>query len=347
MRVSWGKDKEYLEKNKILHIFFVQLEKKPYICSMNQKQTGPIGIFDSGFGGLSIFREIRHVLPEYDYIYLGDNARAPYGDLPYDKVYHFTRQAVFRMFDMGCPLVILACNTASARALRTIQRKDLPVSDDPTRRVLGVIRPTVERVEQLTYSRHIGLIGTIATVSSHSYDLEIAKDPTYFSQAEGNATTTEPVEPSYYVHENSKIVASNPNPVILTSRACPDWVPIIEAGKMKEMHGIVKNDLAELLDQDPEIDTIILGCTHYPLITSLIQTVLQELDHPEIILMPQGKPVAYSLKDYLVRHPEMKARLSTEGSAKYLTSGDTARFEDLGSQLIGKGVKIHAEKLIW
>lgn len=311
---------------------------------MNQNKLGPIGIFDSGFGGLSIFREIRRVLPEYDYIYLGDNDRAPYGDLPYDKVYQYTRQAVFRMFDMGCPMVILACNTASARALRTIQRKDLPVSKDPTRRVLGVIRPTVERVEHLTYSRHIGLIGTIATVSSHSYDLEIAKDPTYFAQAEDDKKST---EPSYYVHENSKIVASNPNPVILTSRACPDWVPMIEAGKIKEMHGIVKNDLAGLLDQDPEIDTIILGCTHYPLITSLIQTVLQELDHPEIILMPQGKPVAYSLKDYLVRHPEMKQRLSSDGSATYLTSGDTERFEELGSQLMGKGVKIQAEKLIW
>ncbi len=318
-----------------------------YICSMNENISGPIGIFDSGFGGLSIFREIRRVLPEYDYIYLGDNDRAPYGDLPYDVVYNYTRQAVFRMFDMGCPLVILACNTASARALRTIQRKDLPACEDPTRRVLGVIRPTVERVEQLTYSRHIGLIGTIATVSSHSYDLEIAKDPAYFAQVEGEPTSVANTEPSYYVHENSKIVASNPNPVILTSRACPDWVPMIEAGKMKQMHGIVKNDLAELLNQDPEIDTIILGCTHYPLITSLIQTVLQELDHPEIILMPQGKPVAYSLKDYLSRHREMDKRLSTEGSAKYLTSGDIAKFEKLGSQLMGKGIKIHAEKLTW
>lgn len=312
---------------------------------MNEKDLRPIGIFDSGFGGLSIFREIHRVLPDYDYVYVGDNARAPYGDLPYEKVYNYTREAVFRMFDMGCPLVILACNTASARALRTIQRKDLPGSDDPTRRVLGVIRPTVERVEHLTYSRHIGLIGTVATVSSHSYDLEIAKDPAYFAQV--GIDVTKGKEPSFYVHEDSKIVESNPNPIVLTSRACPDWVPMIEAGKTRLMHGIVKDDLAQLLDQDPEIDTIILGCTHYPLITSLIQTVLQELDHPEIILMPQGKPVAYSLKDYLARHPEMQQRLTSNGSTRYFTSGDISRFEKLGSQLMGKGSKIHARDIVW
>ncbi len=276
----------------------------------------PIGIFDSGFGGLSIFREIRRLLPQYDYIFLGDNGRAPYGDRSFEEVFSFTNQAVRRLFAMGCPLVILACNTASAKALRNIQQNELPAMDDPTRRVLGVIRPTVERVANLTYSGHIGLVATRATVSSRSYDMELAH------LADG---------------------------LRLTSRACPLWVPLIEHGALAstELHDEVKRDLEALLAADPDIDTIILGCTHYPLITSLIQQVLQELDHPEIILMPQGKPVSYALQDYLRRHPEMEQRITRGGSTQFFTTGDVASFERLATLFMGHNERIHAERLEW
>lgn len=263
----------------------------------------PIGIFDSGFGGLSIFREIRQLLPEYDYIYLGDNLRAPYGDRSFDEVFEFTRQAVDQLFELGCPLVILACNTASAKALRNIQQRVLPYSSDPSRRVLGVIRPTAERVGELTYSGHIGVVATQATISSESYNMELEKMPTTFRL--------------------------DFKPVIVNNQACPRWVPMIEAGLQNtpEMYEVVKEDLAALLAKDPEIDAIILGCTHYPLITSVIQTALQDLEHPEIILMPQGKPVAYALKDYLKRHSEMDKRLDKGATVQYFTSGDTETFK--------------------
>lgn len=280
----------------------------------------PIGIFDSGFGGLSIFREIRHLLPQYDYVFLGDNARAPYGDRSFEEVFDFTLQAVRRLFDMGCPLVILACNTASAKALRNIQQNELPHMSDPSRRVLGVVRPTVERVGQLTYSGHIGLLATRATVSSRSYDMELAK-----SCSVGRL------------------------PIVLTSRACPKWVPLIESGQLTspELYAEVKRDLTALLAEDPDIDTIILGCTHYPLITSLIQQVLQELDHPEIVLMAQGKPVSYSLRDYLQRHPEMDTRLSKGGSVRYYTTGDVPQFERLATLFLGHGSHLEASQLRW
>lgn len=290
-----------------------QLPIYSYLCRM---KTQPIGIFDSGFGGLSIFREIHHLLPQYDYVFLGDNGRAPYGDRSFEEVFEFTNQAVNRLFDMGCPLVVLACNTASAKALRNIQQQELPKSADPTRRVLGVIRPTVERVEQLTYSGHIGLVATRATVSSQSYDLELAK-----------------LAPE----------------VKITSHACPLWVPMIESGQLDspQLYEQVKSDLGELLEADPEIDTIILGCTHYPLITSLIQRVLQELDHPEIILMPQGKPVSYALKDYLLRHPEMEQRLSRGAEARFYTTGEVESFEQLAALFLRHGTSITASPLTW
>lgn len=274
----------------------------------------PIGIFDSGFGGLSIFREIHRLLPQYDFIFLGDNGRAPYGDRSFEEVFEFTNQAVLKLFDMGCPLVILACNTASAKALRNIQQNELPRMEDPTRRVLGVIRPTVERVSNLTYSGHVGLVATRATVSSQSYDMEI-------------------------LH--------NANQITLTSRACPKWVPLIESGRLHstELYQEVKNDLTALLNQDPEIDTIILGCTHYPLITSLIQQVLQELDHPEIILMSQGKPVSYALQDYLKRHPEMDARISRSGKTYFYTTGQVESFEQLASLFLGHKSQIEAQRI--
>ena len=279
-----------------------------------------IGIFDSGFGGLSIFREIHRLLPQYDYVFLGDNARAPYGDRSFDEVFEFTNQAVNRLFDMGCPLVILACNTASAKALRNIQQNELPRSADPTRRVLGVIRPTVERVCNLTYSGHIGLVATRATVSSRSYDMEL---------------------------QHTTVPASLRG-LHLTSRACPRWVPLIESGQLhgEALYREVKADLTALLSDDPDIDTIILGCTHYPLITSLIQQVLQELDHPEIILMPQGKPVSYALQDYLLRHPEMDARLTRGGRTSFCTTGDVPAFEHLATLFLGHKSQIEARQLV-
>lgn len=277
---------------------------------------GPIGVFDSGFGGLSIFREIHKLMPQYDYIFLGDNGRAPYGDRSFEVVYQFTNQAVRRLFSMGCPLVILACNTASARALRNIQVNDLPKLGDPTKRVLGVIRPTIERCADLSYSKHIGLLATQATVASKSYEMELEK--------------------------------SHPE-VQLTSRACPRWVRLIEQGLQDttEMHDIVKEDIEVMYDADPEIDTIILGCTHYPLITSLIQRILQEMEHPEIILMPQGRPVAYSLKDYLFRHPEVETRLTRRGICKFYTSGTLTNFDHLAELFLGRNVKVQANHIEW
>jgi len=281
-----------------------------------------IGIFDSGFGGLSIFREIRQLLPQYDYIYLGDNLRAPYGDRSFEEVFDMTKQAVNQLFDLGCPLVILACNTASAKALRNIQQRVLPYSNDPSRRVLGVIRPTAERVGQLTYSGHVGVLATQATISSQSYDMELEKMPTTFRL--------------------------DFKPVVVNSHACPRWVPMIEAGLMNspELYQVVKEDISALLAKDPEIDAIILGCTHYPLITSVIQMVLQELDHPEIILMPQGKPVAYALKDYLRRHPEMEQRLDKMSLVKYFTSGDTEKFKAQAKLFIRQEVA-EVNQLVW
>lgn len=312
-----------LVKNKIIYAFFALFTEKPYLCSMKTSNYNPIGIFDSGFGGLSIFREIHHLLPDYDYIYLGDNSRAPYGDRSFEEVFDFTQQAVTRLFDMGCPLVILACNTASAKALRNIQQRWLPYTEDPSRRVLGVIRPTVERVEQLTYSGHIGVIATQATVSSQSYEMELEKIPTSLRM--------------------------DFQPLTVTSHACPKWVPMIEAGQMltQAMHDMVYDDLTALLQKDPEIDTIILGCTHYPLITALIQTVLQELKHPEIILMPQGKPVSYALRDYLKRHPEMNSRLSKSQRTTYYTTGDIQSFEKLAPFFMGVDADVKAQQLIW
>lgn len=284
---------------------------------------GPIGIFDSGFGGLSIYREIHRLLPQYDYFFLGDNLRAPYGDRSFEEVNEFTKQAVDKLFNMGCPLVILACNTASAKALRNIQQRVLPYTSDPSRRVLGVIRPTVERVGEFTYSGHIGVIATRATISSQSYDMEIEKIPTS--------------------------IRLDFKPLVVNSQACPTWVPMIEEGLQdtEEMHDAVYDDLKQLLDKDPLIDTIILGCTHYPLVTSLIQTVLQELDHPEIILMPQGKPVAYALQDYLRRHSEMDSRLSKNATTHYYTTGSVEDFNRQASHFIGHTDKVSAEFLSW
>ena len=264
--------------------------------------AAPIGIFDSGFGGLSILREIRKVLPQYDYIFLGDNARAPYGTRSFQLVYEFTLQSVKYLFEQGCQLVILACNTASAKALRTIQQNDLP-HIDPTRRVLGVIRPTVEKVGEISRTGHIGVFGTPGTIQSQSYDIEIAK-----------------MHPSFKVY----------------GHACPMWVPLVEN---RESDGdgadyFVKKDIDSLLGQCPDIDAVILGCTHYPLLMSKISKYMPQHIH----VIEQGHIVAESLKDYLCRHPEMEVRCAKGGTCQYLTTEDARRFSSLASVFVNEEV---------
>ena len=272
--------------------------------------TGPIGVFDSGFGGLSILREIRKVLPHYDYLFLGDNARAPYGVRSLSLVYEFTLQAVKHLFAQGCPLVILACNTASAKALRSIQQRDLPLID-PTRRVLGVIRPTVEEVGRLSATGHVGVFGTPGTINSHSYDIEIAK-----------------LHPTFKVY----------------GHACPMWVPLVEN---RESDGpgadyFVKKDIDALLAQCPDIDAVILGCTHYPLLMPKIKQYMPA----GVNIIAQGGIVAHSLEDYLRRHPEMEQRLTTSGTCRYLTTEDPSRFSDMASVFTGEDVTAEHASLI-
>ncbi|MBD5227196.1 MAG: glutamate racemase [Bacteroidales bacterium] len=262
---------------------------------MSLSERGPIGVFDSGYGGLTILRDFRRLLPEYDYIYLGDNARAPYGNRSFELVYEFTAQAVNHLFEQGCPLVILACNTASAKALRTIQVQDLP-EIDPTRRVLGVIRPTIERLPELTTTGHIGVLATPGTVLSRSYTLE-----------------TEKLFPEMKV----------------TEKACPMWVPLVENGEA-DMPGadyFVRKYIDAILLEDPEIDTLILGCTHYPMLYPKIRAYVPE----RISVVPQGNLVAESLKDYLKRHPEMDSRLTRNGTTIYETTEATFKFDTISS----------------
>lgn len=257
--------------------------------------TGPIGVFDSGYGGLTILDKIRTQMPEYDYLYLGDNARTPYGPRSFEVVYEFTLQAVKKLFELGCPLVILACNTASAKALRTIQQTNLPIID-PTRRVLGVIRPTAECIGQLTQSRHVGILATSGTIKSESYLMEIHK-----------------LFPD----------------VIVTGEACPMWVPLVENNEYASEGAdyFVKKHIHQLLEKDSEIDTIILGCTHYPLLIEKIR----QFTPSHIRLVPQGEYVAKSLEDYLKRHPEMDIRCSKGNTCRFLTTESTAKFEESAS----------------
>lgn len=271
-------------------------------------QKGPIGIFDSGFGGLTVLREIRNFLPQYDYLYLGDNARAPYGTRSFDMVYTFTLQAVRTLFARGCPLVILACNTASAKALRTIQQNDLPAMNDPTRRVLGVIRPTAEAVGSLTKSGHIGIFATPGTIASRSYDIEI-----------------EHLFPGF----------------VTVGHSCPMWVPLIENGEIESEGAayFIKKEVDALMKADPDIDTVVLGCTHYPIIADRIREFLPE----GVLLVSQGEIVARSLADYLNRHPEMEKRISTHsdgdrGKVQYLTTENPDRFDTLATLFVGHPV---------
>ena len=253
---------------------------------------GPIGVFDSGYGGLTILHGIRQLLPEYDYLYLGDNARAPYGSRSFDVVYQFTRQAVMKLFEPGRQLVILGCNTASAKALRSIQQNDLPKLD-PNRRVLGVIRPTAEIIGKLTHSQHVGLLATEGTVKSHSYNMEIQK-----------------LWPD----------------VKVTGVACPLWVPIIENNEADSPGAdyFVKKRIDHIMRLDPEIDTVILGCTHYPI---LMSKILKHVPRG-IKIVPQGEYVAESLQDYLHRHPDMERRCTKHGTVKYLTTENPEKFKE-------------------
>jgi glutamate racemase len=256
------------------------------------QQPGPIGVFDSGYGGLTILHSIRQQLPQYDYLYLGDNARAPYGTRSFDVVYQFTRQAVIKLFELGCQLIILGCNTASAKALRSIQQRDLPHLD-ANRRVLGVIRPTAEVIGTLTSNNHVGLLATEGTVKSNSYTLEIQK-----------------LWPAIKV----------------TGVACPFWVPLVEYGEADSPGAdyFVKKRMDELMARDPLIDTVILGCTHYPLLLPKIKKYAS----PNVRIVPQGEYVAHSLQDYLSRHPEMKSRLTKEGICHYLTTENPLKFQE-------------------
>ena len=271
---------------------------------MFSSAPGPIGIFDSGYGGLTIFDKIREAMPGYDYIYLGDNARTPYGPRSFEVVYRFTRQAVEKLFDEGCQLVILACNTASAKALRTIQQKDLPLWD-PDRRVLGVIRPTVELIDQISTSKHIGILGTNGTISSGSYSLEIEK---------------------MFPH------------ITVTGEACPMWVPLVENNEVDSPGAdyFVKKHLEHILHVDPEIDKLVMGCTHYSLLMNKIRAFLPS----GITLFAQGEYVAASLKDYLRRHPEMDARLTKQGQCRFLTTESAAKFSDAASVFLSHSVEV-------
>ena len=267
-----------------------------------------IGVFDSGYGGLTILQAIRKVLPQYDYIYLGDNARAPYGTHSFEVIYRYTLQAVRYLFDQGCTLVILACNTASAKALRTIQQCDLPTINNASRKVnvLGVIRPTVEAVPTITQTGHVGILATPATVSSESYVLELAK----ISEA-----------------------------IQVAQQACPLWVPIIEAGEHESQGAdfFVDKYLQSLLSRDPKIDTLVLGCTHYPLLLPKIEQWLKQ--DKQVRVIAQGSLVADSLADYLKRHPEYRDQLSQNGTCTYLTTEDAGRFSESASLFLDAPVQ--------
>lgn len=271
---------------------------------------GPIGVFDSGYGGLTILHGIRQLLPEYDYVYLGDNARAPYGTRSFDVVYEFTRQAVIKLFEMGCHLVILGCNTASAKALRTIQQHDLP-SLDSHRRVLGVIRPTAEVIGSLTKSRHVGLLATEGTVKSESYQLEIQK---FF--------------PDIHV----------------SGIACPFWVPLVEYNEADSPGAdyFVKKRLDALARKDPMIDTIILGCTHYP----LLMPKIEKYKRPGVRIVAQGEYVANSLKDYLKRHPEINVKCTKTGTCQYFTTENPIRFQEQAQVFLHEKIQVNHVNLV-
>ena len=271
--------------------------------NISHNNLGPIGIFDSGYGGLTILDAIRKELPQYDYLYLGDNARAPYGPRSFNIVYRFTLEAVKYLFEQGCQLVILACNTASAKALRTIQQNDLPNIDN-TRRVLGVIRPTVEKIGDISKSGNIGILGTAGTVQSRSYDMEINK-----------------LHPDFNVY----------------SQSCPLWVPLVEnlEANSDGADYFVEKYIKSLLSQNDNIDSIILGCTHYPILIDKIK----KFTPSHINIVEQGSIVAKSLTDYLKRHQEIETRCSKNGKCTFLTTEDSEKFDSMASIFLNEEIE--------
>lgn len=269
-------------------------------------QPGPIGIFDSGYGGLTILSQIREQMPEYDFLYLGDNARTPYGTRSFEVVYEFTAQAVRTLFDMGCPMVILACNTASAKALRTIQQIDLP-KIDPRKRVLGIIRPTVEYLNDITETRHVGVLATSGTVKSQSYPLEIKK-----------------LFPD----------------ITISSEACPIWVPLVESGEAKSDGAdyFVRRHIDNLLSKDDKIDTIILGCTHYPILYDKIR----QHTPSHIKIIKQGEYVGKSLVNYMNRHPEMDELCTKQGTCQFLTTESGEIFKSYASIFFDEDIHVRS-----
>ncbi len=270
---------------------------------------GPIGVFDSGYGGLTILRQIRQYLPQYDYLYLGDNARAPYGGHSFEVIYRYTLQAVEALFARGCQLVILACNTASAKALRTIQQKDL-CRLGPEKRVLGVIRPTVEAVCRLSKSRHVGILATAGTINSGSYTLEIHK------------------------------IAQD---ITVTGQACPMWVPLVENYEFDSPGAdyFVRKRVEGIMRLDPLIDTLVLACTHYPLLMGKIVKYVPA----GVRIVPQGEYVADSLRDYLRRHTEMASRCLANGKCHYLTTEDTSKFRESAALFMHEAVEVEQIEL--
>ena len=268
-----------------------------YLLSMS-----PIGVFDSGYGGLTVFKEFVETLPHYDYIYLGDNSRAPYGTRSYETVYKYTLQCVQWLLQKNCPLIVLACNTASAKALRTIQQNDLEVLD-PKARVLGVIRPTTEVIGQYTNSKNIGILATNGTVQSNSYILEIQK---------------------FYPD------------LIITQEACSMWVPLVENNEYLNEGAdyFIQKNIQNIFSKNPRIDTLLLACTHYPLLKDKIQKYLPQ----GVQLVSQGEIVAASLKDYLERHPEMEQRLSRNSQQEFFTTDSTEDFDNHAKTFFGKSV---------
>lgn len=264
---------------------------------------GPIGVFDSGYGGLTVLKEIVSRLPDYNYTYLGDNARAPYGSRSFETVYQYTRECVKWFFSHGCPLVILACNTASAKALRSIQQNDLETIG-PGRRVLGVIRPTTERIGEFTKTGEVGVMGTNGTVQSRSYLIEIEK-----------------------FHPGVKVF----------QQACPMWVPLVENNEYKSPGAdyFVQKELDALFGQSGNIDTVLLACTHYPLLSDKIRQFLPPGKH----LISQGEIVAESLADYLLRHPEIDNQCSRGGDIQFFTTDSAADFDEHASLFFGQQVK--------
>ena len=263
----------------------------------------PIGVFDSGYGGLTLLKEFVKKLPEYDYLYLGDNARAPYGNRSFETVYEFTLQSVERLFSMGCELVVLACNTASAKALRNIQQKDLP-RIAPDKRVLGVIRPTTEVVGKYSKTGHVGVLGTTGTITSNSYPIEIAK-----------------------FYPEMKVI----------QEACPMWVPLVENNEFESEGAdyFIQKNISSLLSKDKQIDTIILGCTHYPLLINKIKKYLPQ----NITLLSQGEIVAESLADYLKRHYEIAAKCTKGGTIDFYTTDSAENFDKAAALFFGQEVK--------